>query len=98
MNSKFIASTVLALAAVTSMSAFAAEGNDFVLGPVTSSTVTRAQVQSELTQARSQGNVGTIGDQVNLVKSPSTTSTTSGSDLRNEAAIANRKFHRLYSV
>ena len=68
MNSKFIASTVIAIAALTSASAFA-QNNSVIIGesdytPLTAvaSQVSRAQVQSDLVQARKDGSLPVYGE------------------------------------
>ena len=62
MNSKLIASTVVAIAALTGANAFAqgnlsGEAAYVVPAPTTTSNTTRAQVQAEYLQARQAGNV-----------------------------------------
>ncbi len=61
MNSKFIATAVVTLAALSSASAFAASSSnyaepaEFAYNPATVSSLTRAQVQTEYLQARKDG-------------------------------------------
>ena len=63
MNTKIIAATVVALASLTSVSAFARDSQDFFPAVTTSSTTTRAQVQAEFFKAQKDGSlvVGTDG-------------------------------------
>ena len=69
MNSKFIASAVVAIAALTGASAFAqsslsGEAATAVTFPITASNVTRAQVQAAYLQARQAGNVAVSNEAV----------------------------------
>ena len=66
MNTKIIAATVVALASLTSVSAFARDSQDFFPEVTTSSTTTRAQVQAEYLKAQKDGTlvVGTDGGYV----------------------------------
>lgn len=63
MNTKIIAATVVALASLTSVSAFATGNQDFFPATTTSSTTTRAQVQADYFKALENGSlaVGTDG-------------------------------------
>ena len=88
MNSKFIASSVLAIAALTSASAFAqsnVHGDlDVVASPATSSGVTRAQVQAEYFQALQTGTVAS-SNSLTLVPAVTAESTANRADVRAEA-------------
>ena len=93
MNSKFIASTVIALAAMSSASAFAqsnlvGEAANAVIFPVTTSNLTRAQVQNEYFQARKAGNVTftSEGSLVAAAPAMSAPSAVTRADVRAEAA------------
>ena len=69
MNSKLIASAVVALAALTGANAFA-QGNMYgeaalvIPAPTSTSNTTRAQVQAEYLQARRSGNVAVSNEGV----------------------------------
>ncbi len=68
MNSKLIASTVVAIAALTGASAFAASSSqysepaEFSRDVASTSTLTRAQVQAEYLQARKNGTLLVSGE------------------------------------
>ena len=65
MNSKFIASTVVAIAALTGADAFAQSViyGDITYFPVTTaSTTTRGQVQAEYLQARRAGTISSSNE------------------------------------
>ncbi|WP_394787057.1 DUF4148 domain-containing protein [Rhodoferax sp.] len=62
-KTKFLASTVIALASVAATSAFAdSYDRDYPVSAPTHSTVTRAQVQAELAQARKDGSLAALED------------------------------------
>ena len=90
MNSKFIASTVVAIAALTGASAFAqtslsGEAATAVVFPITASNVTRAQVQAEYLQARQAGNVA-VSDEAAFAPVMASPSTVSRAEVRAEAS------------
>ena len=100
MNSKFIATTVLALAAFASASAFA-QGNPhgdltFVAPPTSTSNVTRAQVQADYFQALKAGTVAS-SNSLTLVPAATADSTANRSKVRMEA-MAWAKTHSANSV
>ena len=90
MNSKFIASTVVAIAALTGASAFAqtslsGEAATAVVFPITASNVTRAQVQAEYLQARQAGNVA-VSDEAAFAPVMASPSTVSRAEVLAEAS------------
>ena len=102
MNTKSIASTVIALAAMSSMSAFAqnyGEASEVFAAPATASTVSRAQVQSEYLKARQAGNVA-VSNEGAFAPAVATASTLSRAEMRAEASHwvimdgSNRKIYR----
>ena len=88
MNSKFIASAVVALAALTGANAFAqaiTTGEATYFAPVAgASNLTRAQVQSQYLQALSSGDVAP-SNEVTFVPAVTTASATSRATVRAEA-------------
>ncbi len=62
MNTKIIAATVVALASLTSVSAFARDSQDFFQVNATNSTTTRAQVQADYFKAQKAGTLATGTD------------------------------------
>ena len=74
MNTKIIAATVIALAGLTSASAFARDSQDFFQATTTSSTTTRAQVQADYFKAQKAGAlaVGTDGAYIGTTQSANT--------------------------
>jgi hypothetical protein len=88
MNSKIIAATVVALAGLTSISAFARDSQDFFPPATTSSTTTRAQVQAEYFTALKDGTLtfGTDGAYVGIGKYAD--SSTTRAQVRAEAVAA----------
>ena len=61
MKTQIIASTLIAIAAIGSGTAFADEGN-YKAGPIFKSTLSRLQVQSETQKAIKDGTLQIIGD------------------------------------
>ena len=89
MNSKFIASTVVAIAALTGANAFAQgnmTGEAYYEVPTSTSisNTTRAQVQAEYLQARQAGDVPANNEATFVAVKPAT-SVTSRADVRDEA-------------
>lgn len=94
MNSKFIASTVIALSALTGASAFAQSNLSgeaaLAIRPVTStSNVTRAQVQAEYLQARQSGNVA-VSQEGAFAAAPAAASVVTRAEVRNDAVVSAR--------
>ena len=90
MNSKFIASTVVAIAALTGANAFAqsnqvGEAAYVVPAASTTSNTTRAQVQANFIQARQSGNVA-VSNEGAFAAVKATPSMTNRADVRAEAA------------
>jgi hypothetical protein len=90
MNSKLIASTVVALAALTSASAFAqgnlsGEAAYVVPAPTATSNTTRAQVQAAYLQARQAGDVA-VSNEGAFPAEKAAPSMASRADVRSEAA------------
>lgn len=90
MNTKIIAATVVALAGLTSVSAFARDSQDFFQATTTSSTTTRAQVQADYLTAQKAGvlAVGTDGAYIGTARSA--TSGLTRTQVTAEAVAANR--------
>ena len=90
MNTKIIAATVVALASLTSVSAFARDSQDFFAPTTTSSTTTRAQVQADYLKAQKDGTlaVGTDGAYVGTAQSANNGLTRA--QVRSEAVAAIR--------
>jgi hypothetical protein len=89
MNSKLIASAVVALAALTGANAFAQgnlSGEAALVTPAvtTTSNVTRAQVQAEYMQARQAGNVA-VSNEAGFAPATSTANVANRADVRAEA-------------
>lgn len=90
MNSKLIASAVVAIAALTGTNAFA-QGNGtgeaayVVPAPTFSSSTTRAQVQAEYLQARQAGDVA-ISNEAAFASVKPAASVANRADVRAEAA------------
>ena len=104
MNSKFIASTVVAIAALTGANAFAqgnlsGEAAYVVPAPTSTSNVTRTQVQAEYLQARKNGNVA-VSNEAAFAPAMASPSTVSRAEVRAEASHwvimdgSNRKIYR----
>lgn len=94
MNSKFIASTVIALSALTGASAFAQSNLSgeaaLAIRPVTStSNVTRAQVQNDYLQARQAGNVA-VSQEGAFAATPAAASVVTRAEVRNDAVVSAR--------
>lgn len=92
MNSKLIASTVIALSALTGASAFAQTSLSgeaaLAIRPVlSSSNVTRAQVQAEYLQARQSGAVA-VSQEGAFAAAPAAASSVTRAAVRNEAVIS----------
>ena len=90
MNSKLIASTVVAIAALTGANAFAqgnvtGEAAYVVPAASTSSSVTRAQVQADFIQARQAGDLA-ISNEGAFAEAETAPSTASRAAVRAEAA------------
>ena len=101
MNSKFIASTVVAIAALTGASAFAqtslsGEAATAVIFPITASNVTHAQVQAEYLQARQAGNVA-VSSEAAFAAAPVATSEVTRAEVRADAAKAHQLDGRVAS-
>ena len=91
MNSKLIASAVVALAALTGANAFAqgnlsGEAAYVVPAPTTTSNTTRAQVQGDYLQARQAGNVA-VSNEGAFASSAATPTFANRADVRAEAAV-----------
>jgi Domain of unknown function (DUF4148) len=97
MKTKLIAAAVIALAAISGASAFAKDsGNDGTYLPMaiaSTSTVTRAQVQEDLVQARKEGTFDLDSDSASIrstdsvaLAKPAAVSTVSRSDVRAETS------------
>jgi Domain of unknown function (DUF4148) len=94
MKTKLIAATVVALAAMSGVSAFAQSYKDNFPVQV-SSSMTRAQVQADYLQARKEGTlpqVGETGEYTAVVKAP-VASTVSRAEVRAQAIQAARAHH-----
>ena len=91
MNTKFIASTVIALAAMGSMSAFADTSDYTPPVAATPSTLTRAEVMADVMKARSEGTLQ-VTESGNLVVAQKTapSSQLSREEVRKEALQASR--------
>ena len=92
MNSKLIASTVIALSALTGASAFAQSSLSgeaaLAIRPVAStSNVTRAQVQAEYLQARQAGQLA-VSQEGAFAAAPVAASTLSRAEVKSEAVIS----------
>jgi hypothetical protein len=92
MNSKLIASTVIALSALTGASAFAQsnlnpEAALAIRPTVSASNVTRAQVQADYLNAR-QNRMLPVSNEGAFAATPATVSTVSRAEVRNEAIMA----------
>jgi hypothetical protein len=101
MNSKFIATSILAIAAMTSASAFAQgapHGDlDNVAPSATTSNVTRAQVQAEYFQAVKTGAAASRSSSLTFVPAMMAQSTTNRANVREEA-MAWVKTHSASSI
>lgn len=92
MNTKFIATTVFAIAAMSGASAFA-QNNLYgeaalVIPPVAStSNVTRAQVQAEYLQARQKGELP-VSPEAAFAAAPAAPSTVTRAEVRAQAIVA----------
>jgi hypothetical protein len=94
MKTKLIAATVVALAAMSGVSAFASTYSDNLPVQVSSST-TRAQVQADYLQARKEGTlpqVGEAGEYVAVAKAP-VASTVTRAEVRAQAIAAAKLRH-----
>ena len=101
MNSKFIASTVVAIAALTGANAFAqgnlsGEAAYVVPAPTTTSNVTRTQVQADYLQARKDGNVA-VSNEAAFAVAPATVSGVTRAEVRADAAKAHQLDGRIAS-
>ena len=90
MNTKIIAATVVALASLTSVSAFARDSQDFFAPTTTSSTTTRAQVQADYFKAQKEGALAVGTDGAYLGTTHSDSSTVTRAQVRAEAVAAIR--------
>ncbi|MES2414043.1 MAG: DUF4148 domain-containing protein [Pseudomonadota bacterium] len=94
MNSKLIASTVIALSALTGASAFA-QNNQYgeaalVVAPVAStSSLTRAQVQADYLSARQSGALA-VSQEAAFAAAPTAASQLSRAEVRSNAVISAR--------
>jgi hypothetical protein len=94
MNSKFIASTVVAIAALSGASAFA-QSNQYgeaalVIAPVAStSNVTRAQVSADYLQARLNGKVA-VSQEAAFAAAPATATGVTRAEVRAQAVTSAR--------
>jgi Domain of unknown function (DUF4148) len=94
MKTKLIAATVVALAAMSGVSAFASTYSDNLPVQVNSST-TRAQVQADYLQARKEGTlpqVGETGEYAAAVKAP-VASSVNRAEVRAQAIQAAKARH-----
>ncbi|MES2282857.1 MAG: DUF4148 domain-containing protein [Pseudomonadota bacterium] len=94
MNSKLIASTVIALSALTGASAFAQTALTgeaaLAIRPVASSSnVTRAQVQNDYLQARQAGKVAASQEGA-FAAAPAAASVVTRAEVRNDAVVSAR--------
>ncbi|MBI2728030.1 MAG: DUF4148 domain-containing protein [Polaromonas sp.] len=93
MNSKLIASTVIALSALTGASAFAQNLSGeaaLAIRPVASSSnVTRAQVQNDYLQARQAGKVAASQEGA-FAAAPAAASVVTRAEVRNDAVVSAR--------
>ncbi len=101
MNSKFIASAVVAIAALTGASAFAqgnlsGEAAYVVPAPTTTSNVTRTQVQADYLQARQAGNVA-ISNEGAFAVAPVAASSVTRAEVRADAVKAHQLDGRIAS-
>lgn len=93
MNSKFIATAVVTLAALSSASAFAASSSqysepaEFASNSVTTSSLTRAQVRAEYLQARQNGKL-VMGQEFDVKPSKDSVSTISRAQVKSEVPAA----------
>jgi hypothetical protein len=90
MNSKLIASTVVAIAALTGANAFAqgnmtGEAAYVVPAPTFASNTTRAQVQAEYLQARQAGNIA-VSNEAAFAPVAASPSTLSRAEVRADAS------------
>ncbi len=86
MNTKFIASTLIVLAAATSSAAFASEYNNYNprTEPVATTQLSRATVQADYLQAVKQGTLPVVGDAAEAVVK-TTDSSVSRADVKAQA-------------
>ncbi len=101
MNSKFIASTVVAIAALTGANAFAqgnlsGEAGYVVPAPTATSNVARSQVQADYLQARKDGNVA-VSNEAAFAVAPATVSGVTRAEVRADAAKAHQLDGRIAS-
>ena len=103
MNSKFIATAVVTLAALSSASAFAASSSqyaepaEFARNTMSTSSVTRAQVRAEYAQARQNGTL-ISGQEFDVSPSKDSGSAVSRAQVRAETlATLSAKPNSLYS-
>ncbi|MES2511647.1 MAG: DUF4148 domain-containing protein [Pseudomonadota bacterium] len=92
MNSKLIASTVIALSALTGASAFAQSGLSgeaaLAIRPdLSASTVTRAQVAADYLAARQSGAVA-VSQEGAFAVAPAAASTVTRAEVRNQAVMS----------
>ena len=89
MNSKFIATAVITLAALSSASAFAASSSqyaepaEFARNSMTNSSVTRAQVQNDYLTARNSGKL-VMGQEADIKPANDSVSTMSRAQVKSE--------------
>ena len=102
MNSKFIATAVITLAALSSASAFAASSSqyaepaEFSRTGMATSSVTRAQVQADYLAARNSGKLAVGGDaDVNPAKD--SVGTSSRAQVTSEVTGSRQQQNNLYS-
>ncbi len=97
MNTKLIASTVVALAAMGSMSAFADTSDRMPQVAATPSTMTRAEVMADLQKASSEGTLQTTTESGNpVVAQKAAPSQLSREEVRKEALQAAKANQPLY--
>ena len=103
MNSKFLATAVITLAALTSASAFAASSSqyadpaEFARTGMTNSSLTRTQVQADYSAARKNGKL-VMGQEADIKPSNDSKSTMSRAQVKSETmAIGTTDQIKLYS-
>ena len=91
MNSKIIAATVIAMASLSSVSAFAGgESQDFFAAPASNSMTTRAQVNADYLKAQQGVSFTRGGDSADFVTSQAPTANLTRTQVRAEAVMASR--------
>lgn len=103
MNSKFIATAVVTLAALTSASAFAASSSnyaepaEFARNSVNTSSLTREQVRTEYLQARQNGTL-VLGQEFDVNTAKGSVSTLTRAQVKSEAmATGSVQSNKIYS-